>query len=315
MNRLSAIAIIIIPLYSWPQEKIVPIKYGDMDQWETRKIHESNIIGGKYKLLYEIGPARNIETNNPYKNLGDSPWGTSNVMAKVAGITKTNTTVYKETRDKGYCARLETHIESVKELGIVYIRVLATGSLFLGDMQEPITGTSDAEKYINCGIPFTQRPRAVCYDYKVKVSNAGDRIRLTGFSKKGQVEGRDCAIVVFFLQKRTEDIYGNITAKRVGTMVAKYDKNSNDWINGAMYEILYGNITRHSSYVSEIMGLRTGDYARNSKGESVPIKEIGWAAADEIPTHMMLQFSSSHGGPFIGSPGNTLWIDNVKLVY
>lgn len=35
MNRLSAIAIIIIPLYSWPQEKIVPIKYGDMDQWET----------------------------------------------------------------------------------------------------------------------------------------------------------------------------------------------------------------------------------------------------------------------------------------
>ena len=26
------------------------------------------------------------------------------------------------------------------------------------------------------------------------------------------------------------------------------------------------------------------------------------------PTHMILQFSSSHGGAFIGSPGNTLWV-------
>lgn len=30
---------------------------------------------------------------------------------------------------------------------------------------------------------------------------------------------------------------------------------------------------------------------------------------------MMLQFSSSYGGAYIGSPGNTLWIDNVELVY
>ena len=29
----------------------------------------------------------------------------------------------------------------------------------------------------------------------------------------------------------------------------------------------------------------------------------------------MLQFSSSHGGAYIGSPGNTLWVDNVRLVY
>ena len=36
---------------------------------------------------------------------------------------------------------------------------------------------------------------------------------------------------------------------------------------------------------------------------------------NENPTHMILQFSSSHGGAFIGSPGNTLWVDNVKLVY
>lgn len=58
-----------------------------------------------------------------------------------------------------------------------------------------------------------------------------------------------------------------------------------------------------------------GYYARNSKGESVLIQENGWADADETPTHLILQFTSSFGGAFVGSPGNKLWIDNVCLVY
>ena len=63
------------------------------------------------------------------------------------------------------------------------------------------------------------------------------------------------------------------------------------------------------------MGLRSPDYARNSKGESVIVHETGWAASGETPTHVILQFSSSHGGAYVGTPGNTLWIDNVGLVY
>jgi len=315
-SRLSVVALLALaPLYGIAQEKVVPIKYGDMDQWITRKIHESGIIGGNTKLVYEIGPTKEIDGNEPYKNMGGSPWGTSNVMAKVVGIVKTNNSVYKDARDHGYCARLETHIESVKVLGMVNITVLAAGSIYLGDMLEPITGTKNAEKNMNWGVPFTQRPKAVRYDYKVKMSGEKNRIRLTGFSKRGQVEGQDCAIAVFFLQKRTEAADGSITTKRVGTMVVKYDKDSDGWVNDATYEVLYGDITKHPSYNSETMGLRARDYARNSKGESVLIEETGWAAADENPTHMILQFSSSHGGAFIGSPGNTLWIDNVKLVY
>ena len=315
-GRLSVIALLAIaPLYGFAQEKVVPIKYGDMDQWIIRKVHESGVIGGNTKLLYEIGPTKEIDGNKPYKNMGGSPWGTSNVMAKVVGIVKTNNSVYRDKRDNGYCARLETHIESVKVLGMVNITVLAAGSIYLGDMLEPITGTKNAEKNMNWGVPFTQRPKAVRYDYKVKMSGEKDRIRLTGFSKKGQVAGQDCAITVFFLQKRMEDAEGNITAKRVGTMVMKYDKDSDGWVNGATYEVLNGDITKHPSYNHETMGLRERDYTRNSKGESVLIKEIGWAEANENPTHMILQFSSSHGGAFIGSPGNTLWVDNVKLVY
>ena len=78
---------------------------------------------------------------------------------------------------------------------------------------------------------------------------------------------------------------------------------------------MYGDIRSRSDYKPSLMGLRSCDYARNSKGVSVPIKEVGWASANETPTHLVLQFCSSHGGAYTGSPGNSLWIDNVGLIY
>ena len=79
---------------------------------------------------------------------------------------------------------------------------------------------------------------------------------------------------------------------------------------------MYGDITRDSRYVPDLMTLGVGHYyARNKKGESVLIQETGWADADEQPTHLILQFTSSLGGAFVGSPGNKLWVDNVSLVY
>ena len=162
LNKILFLALAAFPLLAQGQEKVVPIKYGDMEQWVTRRIHESGIIGGETKLLYELGPTQEIDGNVAYVNQGGSPWGNSNVMAKVMGIVKTNTSVYPERRETGgYCARLETHIESVKVLGLVNITVLASGSMFLGDMKEPITGTKDGEKAVNPGGPFTKRPKAV----------------------------------------------------------------------------------------------------------------------------------------------------------
>lgn len=298
------------------QDKFVPFKFGDMNQWVTRKIEESAIIGGNVKYLYELGPTQQIDGNIAYVNQGGSPWGNSNVMAKVVGIVKTNTSVYPEKRDEGYCARLETHIESVKVLGMVNITVLASGSMFLGDMKEPITSTKDGEKALNCGVPFSETPKAIRYDYKVKMSGHPDRIRQNGFSRKSLVPGQDGAIMVCFLQKRTEDAEGNIIAKRVGTAAVKYSATEQEWVNGATYDIMYGDITGDSRYVPELMALGTGGYhARNSKGESVLIKENGWAGKGEKPTHIIVQFTSSIGGAFVGSPGNTIWVDNVGLVY
>ena len=52
-----------------------------------------------------------------------------------------------------------------------------------------------------------------------------------------------------------------------------------------------------------------------AKEKSKLNKRSGWASKDEHPTHLILQFTSSMGGAFVGSPGNKLWIDNVNLVY
>ena len=86
-------------------------------------------------------------------------------------------------------------------------------------------------------------------------------------------------------------------------------------VNDATYPILYGDITKHPEYKPYMRIQVEERYALNSQGKSVPIQEVGWAAEGELPTHIVLQFTSSHGGAYIGSPGNTMWIDNVELIY
>lgn len=314
-TALAAILSLAMPGMANDGGKFVPFKYGNFDTWVTRQIHESAVIGGKTKTLYEIGPNRSLTGNTPYTNLGGSPWGTSNVMAKVMGVVKTNNSVYRDNHGSGHCVKMETHIETCRVLGMMNIKVLAAGSIFLGDMKEPITGTKDGPKALNWGIPFTRRPKALRFDYRVQVPGTKTRIRQNGFSKATTVSGQDYCIAVLYLQKRHEDANGNITAQRVGTVVVKYGKSTAGWVDGATYEIHYGNITGKPFYDAVTMGLRSTDYARNSKGKSVIVHETGWASADTTPTHILLQFSSSHGGAYVGTVGNTFWVDNVGLVY
>lgn len=297
------------------QEKVVPFAYGDMDQWVVREIHESGIIGGNTKYLYELGPKDTIIANEAYYNRGGSPWANSNVMAKVAGVVKTNTSVFPERRGDGWCARLETRMESVKVLGLVDIEVVAAGSVFLGSVHEPIKGTKNPQAMLNSGVAFTKKPKAIRFDYKVKSAPEKDRIRSTGFSRKTKVAGQDSIAAILLLQKRWEDKDGNIYAKRVGTMIQRYTSSSNGWVNDATYPIMYGDISKRPDYKSYMRIQVEERYATNSQGKSVPIQEVGWAEEGDAPTHLILQFTSSHGGAYIGSPGNTFWIDNIKLVY
>ena len=291
------------------------VKYGDFESWVTRTIKESSIIGGKTKTLLEVGPNMEYEPK-VYQNQGGSPWGTSNVYAHVKGISKTNTSVYRDKHGSGTCVKLLTHVESVKVLGVVNINVIAAGSVFLGNMVEPITSASNPMRYLNPGIPFTRRPRALKIDYKVHLSDS-DNLRMTGLSRKKVMTYKDYPDIQCMLQKRWEDEEGNIHALRVGTLIHRFTSSTKRWQEDKTFEIHYGDITKQSFYRS-YMGLVTGEssfYATNSKGEQVKIIEEGWADADETPTHLMLKFNSSCSGAFVGTPGNTLWLDNVKLVY
>lgn len=290
-------------------------KYSDFDSWTTRTVKESKIIGGATKTLQEIGPKITWPQNTPYVNQGGSPWANSNIMAKVAGIVKTNQSVFREKRGDGYCVRMTTHVEGVKVLGIVNIYVMAAGSVYLGQMLEPITTSKDPFHHLDYGVAFTERPRAIQFDYKIHLSDEPNRVRRTGFSAVKTIPGKDMPGLVLMLQRRWEDEKGNIYAHRIGTIFHRFSKNESEWVNGAQFEIKYGDITG-DSYYEPYMNLQQGDkYALNSKGKNVPITEVDWGTADETPTHICLQFVSSFGTAYVGSEGTTFWIDNFKLVY
>lgn len=103
--------------------RLEPIKYGDMQNWYVRDIKESAIIGGDTKTLYEIGPSGHTSGNKAYRNLGGSPWSTSNVYAKVSGVVKTSCAVEPATVNGARMAKVQARMEHVKALGIINLDV------------------------------------------------------------------------------------------------------------------------------------------------------------------------------------------------
>lgn len=299
------------------QARTEPVKYGDMNQWITREIKESSIIGGKEKTLYEIGPARNIAGNLPYRNEGGSPWATSNVYAKVTGVTKGSNAVYPYDRGNGNKAcKMASQLESVKVLGLINMDVMVAGSIFLGWMIEPITSTSNPYAKMEMGVPIKERPTAVIFDYKVDMPATDTRLKSTGFSKKKILPGRDTAAMFVLLQRRWETPDGKLHAKRVATGGETYPNNVPEWINGHSVALVYGDVSANPKYAW--LPLRSGDncyYAHNSKGKLVKVEEEGWDSANATPTHIILLFSAGNGDPYVGTPGLNFYVDNIALAY
>lgn len=292
------------------------IKYGDFENWVTRNIKESKIIGGNLRQVYEIAPTAVIDKKEPYHNMGGSPWATSNVYADVMGVVKTSNTVYPDNNPSGgKCCKMMTEIETVKVLGMLDLKVLVSGSIYLGYNLEPIRNTSNPYSKMEMGIPFTRRPKALQYDYRVFVPEGAQRIRATGTSTR-TLPGRDYAEVYILLQRRWEDEHGNIYAKRVGTGRERFRRTS-PWVHEHRLEVRYGDISGQAGYADH-MGLipeSRSYYAKNSKGKMVPVKEVGWDDPSATPTHLLVMASSGCGVAYEGTPGMTLWIDNISLVY
>ena len=143
---LSWAIILLSAISAEAQNKIIDQinEYGNFDRWCVREIEESGIIGGQTKYLYEFfgQPSDTLRTGKEaFKAPEGYVWRTNNVLAVVAGVVKTNNTVYPEKRDDGYCARIETHIEEVKALGIVNMDVTCQGVMLVGKLHEPIRDT------------------------------------------------------------------------------------------------------------------------------------------------------------------------------
>lgn len=318
IKRLAASAAVVLAAIACGAQSVEPIPFGDMNSWETREIKESRLIGGKWKKIYEIAPTSTTRGDIAYTNKGGSPWATSNVLAHVAHLTKTSNAVFPDTRSgNNLAARLETIIERCKAVGVINIDVLVGGSIFLGEMIEPITSTKDPYSHMVMGIPFKKRPVALQFDYKLSMPDDDTRTYSSGFGRKKKLKGHDEAEVFIILQRRWEDADGNVWAKRVGTGRERYGESTRGWVNKHRIPVMYGDITGDKAY-RDYMGLIQGDkryYTRNSRGEMVPVNEIGWDSPDARPTHLLVMASAASGEAYIGTPGLTLWIDNMALAY
>lgn len=316
---LIALSFLLSSAWSFAQNSVVNLinEYGTFDSWSVREITESGIIGGKTKYLYEFygNPSDTLRTGKaPLVRPEEYLWRTNNVLAVVLGVVKTNTTVYPEKRGGGYCARIETHTETVKALGI-NMEVTCQGCMMLGELLEPIRDTKSPMAKVLYGVPFSGRPTALQLDYKADVGH--EVIRGTGFSRLKPMGYPDYSEIIVMLQHRWEDEQGRVHALRVGTGIERIMQDIPEWVNGHKVNIHYGDITSEPFY-EEYMGLKTDPdtayHALNSKGENVIVEEDGWADPDMEPNHMIVLFMSSCGEAFYGGVGNTLWIDNVKIL-
>lgn len=285
------ITFLFIALGTHAQERIEPIPFGDFEHWKSSTIKESSLIGGQTKTLYKIGGS----------------WSSSNAHAKAFGIDKVSVSVTPEKRGEGTCCRMESTLETVSAIGIDF-KALATGSIFTGKMIDVVgmKQSNDPNSAIDMGVPFTGRPSALILDYKALIQDAA-AVYAPAKTKVKEVAGHDKGHITLILQHRWEE-NGHVYAYRVGTAV-QYINQTTDWKNDFRLPIVYGEAGKASKELSN-----NRHKTHNSEGKMVCIEEVDFRE-DVQPTHLIIQISAGSMPPFTGCPGNTIWVDNIKLVY
>lgn len=296
-------------------ERVEKLPYGDFEHWAVRYIKESKLLGGNTKVLYAVAPTDTIRENKPfvYGRKGNI-WSVSNAYAKVAGIEKASGTTYPERRGNGWCCRMDSKLESVVVMGIIDLKVLVAGTIFTGKTLEPVSSANDPYGVIEMGVPFTRHPIALQLDYKAKVDASNEVTYAKATSNPKKKSGHDEAEFYIYLQRRWEDEKGNIYAHRVATGYERISKSVPNWVNNHRVPIRWGDISKMPDF-KEYEGLNKHAFkAKNNKGKMVPIQEVGYGEGEE-PTHMIIMLTSGKYEAFVGHEGNSLWVDNVKLVY
>ena len=315
MAKVQVTIVLLLACLTASAQHYEKVLFGDFEQWAVRYLTESQVIGGQEKTVYMVGPTDTIRGNVVY-SYNNTIWSSSNVYAKVMGVVKTSTNVIPDVGPTGKCAKLVSQMASCKVAGLINIKVLATGSIFWGETQEPVSAINNPYAVMSWGIPFTKRPKALLFNYKAKIPNTGKLIKSTTF-RTSEFEGYDPFEVVFILQNRWEDADGNIHAKRVGTAMCRIEKSSLGWVMDYRVPVIYGD-ARQSKDFKPYMDLISGYknmYAFNSKGKKKLILEEEWADSNCPVTHAIMWFSSGSCGAFIGALDNVFWVDEIRLEY
>ena len=269
------------------QERVEVI--GDFENWNKQQVKESSLIGGQTKTLYKIG----------------GTWDCSNAHAKAMGVDKVSVSVRPEKRGEGTCCRMESTLETVSAIGINF-KALATGSIYTGKMIDVVgmKQSSNPNSAIDMGVPFTGRPSALILDYKALIHNR-TAVYAPAKTHVQAVDGRDAGQITLILQHRWEE-NGHVYAYRVGTVQKKINESTTDWQNDFRLPVTYGK--------SSVALANNRHQTHNSKGEMVCIEEVDYRG-DIAPTHIIVQISAGSMAPFTGCPGNTMWVDNIRLAY
>ena len=286
ITAIIIIILIFVALSVKAQERVEVL--GDFENWNTKQIKESSLIGGKTKTLYKLG----------------GTWDCSNAHAKAMGVDKVSVSVTPEKRGNGTCCRMESTLETVSAIGINF-KALATGSIYTGKMIDVVgmKQSSDPNSAIDMGIPFTGRPSALILDYKALIQNQ-QAVYAPAKTHVKEVNGRDAGQITLILQHRWEE-NGHVYAYRVGTIQKKITQ-STDWNNDFRLPVQYGK--------SSLALTNDRHQTHNSKGQMVCIEEIDYRG-DLAPTHIIVQISAGSMAPFTGCPGNIVWCDNIRLAY
>lgn len=316
MKRFCLIGLMALGAVVACAQRIEKLPFGDFETWTVRYIKESGLIGGKTKTLYVPAPTDTLRENKPFAyGKHGNIWSVSNAYAKVVGVEKASGTTYPEKRGNGWCCRMDCKVDGVTVLGMIDLKVFVAGTLFTGKTIEPVSkaGADDPYSVIDMGVPFTKHPIALMLDYKAVVEDSREITYAKATSHPKKKEGHDEAEFYIYFQKRWEDADGNVHAYRVATAYERISKTVPTWQNNHQVPIRWGDISTQPGY-KEYEGLNKHNFqTRNSKGKMVKIVEEGWS--DEEPTHMIIMLTSGKYEAFVGHEGNTLWVDNVRLVY
>lgn len=156
--------------------------------------------------------------------------------------------------------------------------------IFWGKMCEPVTDMDAAYADLDMGIPFTKKPRYRVLDYAAAIGNSG-MISLGKGRKMETYTGKDQAVVLVHLQKCWEES-GKIAAQRTATGGFLINPTT-AWNQGYKLPLVYGKPS-NTSLLSSFSQLNQTFYTVNSKGQHVPIQEVGWAAEGTVPTHLAI---------------------------